>query len=230
MEWSNEKNLVALCLNYACCDDILQPYVHKGHDMKLPLTFRATFRMKEFYDYKTEMYHGAFLRGASAQEALELGATTKDIQHDYRRGFIKFPSHEFDRPGHIYSAVEVAADHGIHHILDDIAKLMSPTVYTDYVLARTFVSHTLERAKYVFNDPIKSAFQGDQPLGDHGYARNVIPDPQAKTWCSIRMDLLARTRTTLRARARARMKEDFKSESKLTKDVYDLACSACSAR
>ena len=178
MEWSNEKNLVASCLNYACCDDILQPYVHKGHDMKLPLTFRATFRMKEFYDYKTEMYHGAFLRGASGQEA-----TTQDIQHDYPRGFIKFPSHESDLPGHIYSAVEVAADHGIHHILDDIAKLMSPTVYTDYVLARTFVSHTLERAKYVFNDPIKSAFQGDQPLGDHGYARNVIPDPQA-TGCS----------------------------------------------
>ena len=193
--------------------------------MELPLCFDATFRMKEFYDYKTKIYHGSDLRGASAQEA-----TTRDIQHDYRRGFIKFLSHESDLPGHIYSAVGVAADHGIHHILDDIAKLMSPTVYTDYVLARTFVSDTLERAKYVFNDPIKSAFQGGQPLGDHGYARNVIPDPQAKTWCSIRMDLLARTRTTLRTRARARMKEDFKSESKLTKDVYDLACSACSAR
>ena len=73
------------------------------------------------------MYHGALLRGASAQEALELEATTKDIQHDYRRGFIKFPSHESDLPGHIYRAVEVAADHGIHRILDDIAKLMSPT-------------------------------------------------------------------------------------------------------
>jgi hypothetical protein len=65
MEWSNEKNLVASCLNYACCDDILQPYVHKGHDMKLPLSFCATFRMKEFYDYKTEMYHGAFDRDVS---------------------------------------------------------------------------------------------------------------------------------------------------------------------
>jgi len=146
--------------------------------MKLPLSFRATFRMKEFYDYKTEMYHGAFLRGASAQEA-----TTQDIQHDYRRGYIKFPSHESDLPGHIYSAVEVAADHGIHHILDDVARLVSPTVYTDYVLARTFVIPTLEQAKYVFNDLVKSAFQGDQPLGDQGDARNVIPDPQA-TWCS----------------------------------------------
>ena len=56
---------------------------------------------------------------------------TQDIQHEYPRGFIKFPSHESDLPGHIYSAVEVAADHGIHHTLDDIAKLMSPTVYAD---------------------------------------------------------------------------------------------------
>ena len=38
---------------------------------------------------------------------------------------------------------------------------MSPTVYTDYLLARTFVIPTLEQAKYVFNDPVKSAFQGD---------------------------------------------------------------------
>ena len=53
------------------------------------------------------------LRGASAQEA-----TTKDIQHACHRGFIKFPSHESDLPGHIYSAVEVAAGHGVHRILD----------------------------------------------------------------------------------------------------------------
>jgi hypothetical protein len=105
-------------------------------------------------------YH-RYSRATNLREALELGATTRDIQHDYRRGFIKFPSHESDLPGHIYSAVEVAADHGIHHILDDVARLVSPTVYTDYVLARAFVSPTLERAKYVFNDLIKSAFDPD---------------------------------------------------------------------
>jgi hypothetical protein len=105
-------------------------------------------------------YH-RYSRATNLREALELGATTRDIQHDYRRGFIKFPSHESDLPGHIYSAVEVAADHGIHHILDDVARLVSPTVYTDYLLARAFVSPTLERAKYVFNDLIKSAFDPD---------------------------------------------------------------------
>ena len=89
---------------------MLQPFVHKGHDTKLPLSIRATFRMKEFYEFKAEIYLGVVLRGAPAQEA-----TTQDIQHDYRRDFIRIPSHEPDLPGHIYSAVEVAADHGIHH-------------------------------------------------------------------------------------------------------------------
>ena len=166
------KNLVAL--SYACCDDILQPFVHKGHDMKLPLSFHATFRMKEFYDFKAEMYVGAVLRGASAQEA-----TTQDIQHDYRRDFIKFPFHESDLPGD---------DHGIHHFLDDVEKLVSPTVHAEYVLARAFVSPTLERVEYVFNGPIKSSFQGgqllgdqgDQPLGDQGDARvRWVRDPRA---------------------------------------------------
>ena len=102
------------------------------------------------------MYHGVLLWGASAQEA-----PTKDIQHDYRRGFIKFLSHESDLPGHVYNAVEVAADHGIHHILDDVARLITPKNYADYMLARAFASPTLERAKYVFNDLIKSAFDPD---------------------------------------------------------------------
>ena len=67
MEWSNKKNLVAVCLNYACCDDILEPHFHKGHDMNLPLSFHATFLMKEFYDFKAEIYLGAVLRGAPEQ-------------------------------------------------------------------------------------------------------------------------------------------------------------------
>ena len=72
-------------------------------------------------------YH-RYSRASTLREALELGATTKYIQHDYRRGFIKFPSHESDLPGHVYNAVEVAADHGIHHILDDFARLLTPSV------------------------------------------------------------------------------------------------------
>ena len=105
-------------------------------------------------------YH-RYSRAETLREALELGATVQDIKHDYRRGFIKFPSHESDLPGNVYNAVEVAADHGVHHILDDVGRLVSPKVRADYLLSRAFASPALERAKYVFNDVLKSAFDPD---------------------------------------------------------------------
>ena len=40
-------------------------------------------------------YH-LYSRAETLREALELWATVKDIRHDYRRAFIKFPSHESD--------------------------------------------------------------------------------------------------------------------------------------
>ena len=67
-------------------------------------------------------YHH-YSRAGTLREALEHGATEQDIKHDYRRGFIKFPSHKSDLPGHVYNAVEVAAEHGLHHILDDVGRL-----------------------------------------------------------------------------------------------------------
>ena len=127
--------------------------------MKLPLSYRATFRMKKFYDYKDEKYHGAVLRGASAQ-----GATTKDIQHDHRRDFIKFPSHESDLPGD---------DHGINHILDGAAKLVSPVVHADYLLVRSKVGD--QPLEVQGGQPL-----GDQPLEDQGDARvRWVPGPRA---------------------------------------------------
>ena len=56
----------SLTQSYSCCDDILQPYAHKGHDMKLPL----------YMSTKNFMIHRVLLWGAFAQEA-----PTKDIQH-----------------------------------------------------------------------------------------------------------------------------------------------------
>ena len=96
MVQQEEPRSFELCMSefefdYECCDDILQPVVDNGHDTKLPLTYHATFRMKEFCDYKAEMYLGAVLRGASAQ-----GATTQDTQQVYRREFIKSPFYESD--------------------------------------------------------------------------------------------------------------------------------------
>ena len=95
------------------------------------------------------------------REALEPGATKQDIKHDHRRSSIKFPSHEPDLPGDVCSAVGVAADHGIHHILDGAGRLVSSEVRADCLLGRAFASPTLKRAKYVYNEVIKSAFDPD---------------------------------------------------------------------
>ena len=123
-----------------------------------------------------------------------------------------FPSHESDLSGLIYSAVEVYPVHGIHRILDGIAKLMSPTVYAGCILARKFVSNALEQVDYVFNDPFNSAFQGgqllgfqgDQPLGGQGDARNARFHIAKLNVVFRRTVLLARMRTTFRAMARTR--------------------------
>ena len=55
--------------------------------MKLPLSFRATLRMKEFYDFKAEVYiaaAGTFPRGASVQGDQPRGyqGDSPGVEHD----------------------------------------------------------------------------------------------------------------------------------------------------
>ena len=66
----------------------------------------------------------------------------------------------------------------------------------------------------MFNDPTKSAFQGDQPQGDHGYARNVIPGP-IKSACGVPEDGPA-SRDENYSSGKGKDKK-IKSESKVTK-------------
>ena len=65
---------------------------------------------------------------------MELGASQGDLLWDYRRAFIRFPKHESDEPGHIFSA-----------ILED----------ADFMLAKAFTSSKMETAKFVFNDLLR---------------------------------------------------------------------------
>jgi len=50
-------------------------------------------------------------------EDLELGAREHDIRQCYRRGYISFPLHEPDIPGHIFNAFSLAEDQGFVHAL-----------------------------------------------------------------------------------------------------------------
>ena len=52
----------------------------------------------------------SYMMADTIQQALELGASRSDIRWDYERGFIKFPGHEPDTPGHIFHARSVNSE------------------------------------------------------------------------------------------------------------------------
>jgi hypothetical protein len=87
-----------------------------------------------------------------------LGAAAADLRWDYARAFIRFPKHESDESGHIYSAIQTAVDHGHTHILDDVGKCVTQSIYADHMLAKAFSSQRLDNAKFVFNDLLKTAY------------------------------------------------------------------------
>jgi len=75
-----------------------------------------------------------YMNATTFQQAVELGATRDDIRWDYERGFISFPKHESDLPGHIFNCLEVAEKHGHTHALEDYGTLVSKSDEIDYKL------------------------------------------------------------------------------------------------
>jgi hypothetical protein len=80
-----------------------------------------------------------YMSATTLTEALELGSTRDDLRHDYRRGYIRFPKHESDLPGHVFAAFELAAEHGYTHILQDVGRrVVRKSVESDCVIARAY--------------------------------------------------------------------------------------------
>ena len=124
-----------------------------SHD--LPVAFIPNPKRKGTPSFRRYLKYSP---ATSLRQALELGASMDDIRWDYRRAFMKFPKHESDLPGHIYGAIQTADEFGHTHILDDIGHYVSPSDHTDHILASAFRSAGLERAKFVFNDSLKAAY------------------------------------------------------------------------
>ena len=103
--------------------------------------------------------YSRYMHATTVREAFQLGATRDDLIWDFERAFIKFPKHENDLPGHIFNCLEVSELYGLSHALEDVAELVSPTDHADYMIQRAFASQTLERAKYIFNEAIATAFE-----------------------------------------------------------------------
>jgi len=79
-----------------------------------------------------------YMRATTFREIVELGASKGDIDWDYEHGFISFPKHEPDLPGHVFGARQLARQHGHTHILEDLGCYMSRSSTSETILARAF--------------------------------------------------------------------------------------------
>jgi hypothetical protein len=79
---------------------------------------------------------------------MELGATWDDFVWDYRRGFISFPKHEPQLSGHVFNALDLAAQHGHTHVLQDLGLMYRRSPSSDPEPAHVFNI----RGKHSFNE------------------------------------------------------------------------------
>ncbi len=103
-----------------------------------------------------------YMHASSYNEALLFGATNEDIKWDHLRGYICWPKHEPDLPGHVFNAFDVAERHGHTHILHDLGLYVSKSDETDFKLAQAFAS--LKRSTQEadrLNEMLKNAYEPD---------------------------------------------------------------------
>jgi hypothetical protein len=79
-----------------------------------------------------------YMHASNLGEAIELGATREDIKWDYRRGFIKFPRHENDMPGHVFPAFQLAEEHNVVHVLQAARRKVRNDFRADAILEKAF--------------------------------------------------------------------------------------------
>ena len=79
-----------------------------------------------------------YMHANSFREAIELGATMDDFRWDYRRGWIRFPKHEPQISGHVFNALELAAEHGHTHALEDAGLFIRDSEGNTTLLAQAF--------------------------------------------------------------------------------------------
>ena len=101
-----------------------------------------------------------YMAADTLSEAVELGALEADITHDYRKGFITFPTCEPDVEGHVHDALALCAEHGVEHCLDRYGLYCSNAARSDFVLAG--LVEDPERRDWLFNDMVKNAFKPDR--------------------------------------------------------------------
>jgi hypothetical protein len=135
-----------------------------------------------------------YMFAKTMREALVLGATLEDIEWDYLRGWVQFPKHESDLPGHIFMACEVAADHGYTHILEDMGLYVKSTDEVDFELAKAFTTMAATAERRIFNDELKKSFDLDPQkvlsvLAEHDKAIRFAEQQMAKVYNSEKIQI-----------------------------------------
>ena len=102
--------------------------------------------------------YNRYMLATSFSQAAALGSTWDDFVWDYRRGFIAFPKHEPSLSGHVYCALDLAAQHGHTHVLQDLGLYFKRCHSTDVILARVFNA----RGVHSFNDALFTVFADSQ--------------------------------------------------------------------
>jgi hypothetical protein len=96
-----------------------------------------------------------YMHAKSFREAVELGASSADFLWDYRR-WIRFPKLEPQISGHVFNALELAAEHGYTHALEDAGLLIVDSDGNKTLLASAFNARG-QRAS--FNRILETVFE-----------------------------------------------------------------------
>mmetsp|Transcript_37940 Transcript_37940/g.76675 ORF Transcript_37940/g.76675 Transcript_37940/m.76675 type:complete len:1384 (-) Transcript_37940:372-4523(-) len=135
-----------------------QKFINHIMDIEAPISFIANPKRRGTLSH---LRYRRYMMTTNIREATELGATRDDLRWDHQHGFIRYPKHESLLPGHVFCAVEEAEKHGLTHVIDDVGLYATQVDHTDYLLSRAFASKTLERAKYLFNEVLATAYDPD---------------------------------------------------------------------
>ena len=132
--------------------------------------------------------YSRYMRASTLHEALILGAERKDLKWDYDRGFISFPKNEPDIPGHIFAAFELAEQHGVRHALQDARCWVRPSLKSDIVLERAYLSTSAKS----FHQQLETIFEPEvihEKLRDRETMSRFAEEQFAKVMNSSKIEI-----------------------------------------
>ena len=154
-----------------------QAFLRYVRDSHVPLVFLSPNPKQR--GSSSHRRYSKYMSATSHRQALELGASAEDFLWDYRHGYIQFPRHEPDLSGHVFNALQLAADHGTTHVLQELGLYYRRSFTNDIVLARAFNA----RGTPSFNELLATVYEPEvleKQLEDHCTMKRLADEAFAK--------------------------------------------------